>query len=76
MNYTDEQLYDAALAFQAEEAAWRKVRQVAGVDYVVMRKTEVVESGFPDQDAAQVRYVHLRRVAAMKAALAVLETAR
>ena len=73
MNYTDEQLYDAAVAFQAEEAAWRTVRQVAGRAYVVIRKMEIVESGFPDQDAAQVRYVHLRRVAAMKAALAVLE---
>ena len=61
MTHTDEQLYDAA------------VRQVAGRAYVVIRKTEVVESGFPDQAAAQVRYVHLRRVAAMKAALAVLE---
>ena len=81
MTHTDQQLYDAAVAFQAEEAAWRlkDSRTWIGSEEGwkpardIMRKTEVIEGGIQCYDAAQTRYVHLRRVAAMKAALAVLE---
>ena len=78
MNHTEQQLYDVAVAFQAEEAAWgvRYSAKCQGQNILpteVMRKGDTVETGFEDWEAAQARYVHLRRVAAMKAALAVLE---
>jgi hypothetical protein len=74
---TDQDLYEAAIAYEAEAMAWqvRYSAKCQGQNILpvqVNRNTEVIETGFEDWEAAQRRYVFLRRVASMRAANEIL----